>query len=104
MNPQLRFRRAAVRSGNVQTLERLATTDSDSDIRTEAYDRLHKPSQMLSARYVAKITADFSDDIGKPIKIIEKMTDRAALEYVAENATLEYFQDLAKERLDSIKH
>ena len=103
-NPQLRFRRAAVQSGNVQTLERLATTDSDSDIRTEAYERLQKPSQMLSARYVAKITADFSDDIGKPIKIIQAMTDRAALEYVAGNAALEYFQDLAKERLARIKH
>jgi len=103
-NPELRFRRAAVQSGNVQILERLATTDSDSDIRTEAYERLQKPSQMLSARYVARITDDFSDDIGKPIKIIEKMTDRAALEYVAENAMLEYLQDLAKNRLASIKH
>lgn len=103
-NPQLRFRRVAVQSGNIQTLERLATTDSDSDIRMEAYDRLQKPSQMLSARYVAQITADFSDDIGKPIQVIKKMTDRAALEYVAENAKLEYFQDLAKERLSSIKH
>ena len=102
-NPPLRFRRAAVRSGNVQTLERLATTDSDSDIRMEAYERLQKPSQMLSAKYVAQITADFSDDIGKPIKIIQTMADRAALEYVAEHAALEYFQDLAKERLTSIK-
>ena len=103
-NPQLRFRRAAVQSGNVQILERLAATDPDSDIRTEAYERLQKPSHMLSARYVAQITADSSDDIGKPIKVIKKMTDRAALEYVADNAALEYFQDLAKKRLASMKH
>ena len=103
-NPQLRFRRAAVQSGNVQILERLAATDPDSDIRTEAYERLQKPSQMLSARYVAQIAADSSDDIGKPIKVIKKMTDRAALEYVADNAALEYFQDLAKKRLASMKH
>ena len=103
-NPLPRFRRAAVQSGNVQILERLAATDSNSDIRTEAYERLRTPSQMLSARYVAQITADFSDDIGKPINIIRKMTDRAALEYVADNATLEYFQGLAKERLARIKH
>ena len=102
-NPELRFREAAVRNGNARTLERLATTDPNSDIRTEAYERLQNPSQMVSARYVSRIAADFSDDIGKPIKIIQTMTDHAALEYVIKNAILDYFQDLAKERLNSIK-
>ena len=58
---------------------------------------------MLSARYVARITEDFPDDPRKPIKIIQTMTDRAALEYVANNASLEGFQDLAKERLSFLK-
>ena len=102
-NPELRFREAAVRNGNARTLERLATTDPNSDIRTEAYERLQNPSQMVSARYVSRIAADFSDDIGKPIKIIQTMTDRAALEYVIKNAILDYFQDLAKERLNNIE-
>ncbi|MBQ3290371.1 MAG: serine/threonine protein kinase, partial [Kiritimatiellae bacterium] len=102
-NPLPRFRRAAIRCGNKRTLERLAATDPDSEIRTEAYEKLQNPSQMLSAKYLARITADFSGDIGEPIKIIEKMTDRAALGYIVENATLEYFQDLAKDRLARIK-
>ena len=58
---------------------------------------------MVSARYVSRIAVDFSDDIGKPIKIIQTMTDRAALEYVIKNSILGYFQDLAKERLSFLK-
>ena len=92
-----------MRNGNAQVLERLATTDPNSDIRTEAYERIRNPSQMVSARYVSRIAADFSDDIGRPIKIIQTMTDRAALEYVIKNAILGYFQDLAKERLKSFE-
>ena len=46
---------------------------------------------------------NFSGDIGEPIKIIEKITDRAALEYISENAALEYFRDLAKNRLARIR-
>ena len=103
INPLPRFRRAAIRRGDERTLERLAATDPDSEIRTEAYEKLQNPSQMLSARYIAQITGDFSGDIGGPIGVIKKMTDRAALEYISENATLEYFQDLAKDRLARIK-
>ena len=33
----------------------------------------------------------------------KRMTDRAALEYVIKNASLDYFQDLAKERLASLE-
>ena len=98
-NPASRFRWAAVRNGNAQVLERLATTDPSSDIRMEAYERIKNPSQMVSARYVSRITAHFSCDLRHPIKVIQNMTDRAALEYVIKNASLEYFQDLAKERL-----
>ena len=97
--PASRFRWAAVRNGNAQVLERLATTDPNSDIRMEAYERIKNPSQMVSARYVSRITAHFSGDLRHPIKVIQNMTDRAALEYVIKNASLEYFQDLAKERL-----
>ena len=102
-NPPQRFRRAAMRNGNARVLERLATTDPDSDIRTEAYERLKNPSQMVSARYVARITADFSGDPRKPVSIIQAMTDPAALEYVAKNASMDYIQDLAKERLSFLK-
>ena len=91
--------RAAIRRGDERTLEQLATTDPDSEIRTEAYEKLQNPSQMLSARYIAQIAGDFSGDIGEPIGVIKKMTDRAALEYISENAALEYFRDLAKDRL-----
>ena len=102
-NPASRFRRAAVRNGNAQVLERLATTDPNSDIRTEAYERIRNPSQMVSARYVARISAHFSGDLRNPIQIIQNMTDRAALEYVIKHASLDYFQDLAKERLSLLK-
>ena len=102
-NPPQRFRRAAMRNGNARVLERLATTDPDSDIRTEAYERLKNPSQMVSARYVARITADFSGDPRNPVSIIQAMTDPAALEYVAKNASMDYIQDLAKERLSFLK-
>ncbi len=102
-NPASRFRRAAVRNGNAQVLERLATTDPNSDIRMEAYERIRNPSQMVSARYVARITAHFSGDLRNPIQIIQNMTDRAALEYVIKHASLDYFQDLAKERLASLE-
>lgn len=98
-NPPLRFRRAALLAGNRQTLERLAATDPDSDIRTEAYERILNPSQMLSAKFIAMIADDFNDDIAKPIAIIENMTDRAALQHIAANAKLAYFQELANERL-----
>ena len=102
-NPASRFRRAAVRNGNSRILERLATTDPNSDIRTEAYERLKNPSQMVSARYVARITVHFSGDLRRPVNIIQTMTDLAALEYVAKNASLDYIQDLAKERLSFLK-
>ncbi len=102
-NPASRFRRAAVRNGNAQVLERLATTDPNSDIRTEAYERIRNPSQMVSARYVARISAHFSGDLRNPIQIIQNMTDRAALEYVIKHASLDYFQDLAKERLAGLE-
>ena len=102
-NPASRFRRAAVRNGNVRILEHLATTDPDSDIRTEAYERLKNPSQMVSARYVARISADFSGDPRRPVNIIQAMTDPDALEYVAKNASMDYIQDLAKERLSFLK-
>ena len=102
-NPELRFRRAALLGGNVQSLERLAATDPDSDIRAEAYKRIPNPSQMLSARFISLIGDDFSGDIGRPIAIIAEMTDRAALEHVAANADLEYFRNLAKERLSGIE-
>ena len=92
-----------MRNGNARILERLATTDPDSDIRTEAYERLKNPSQMVSARYVARITADFSGDPRKPVSIIQAMTDPAALEYLAKNASMDYIQDLAKERLSFLK-
>ncbi len=102
-NPPPRFRRAAIRHGNVGMLERLAAADPDSDIRAEAYERLRNPSQMLSARYIAQIRSEFSGDIGEPVKTIENMTNRAALEYLADNAALEYFKDLAQERLSRVK-
>ena len=102
-NPASRFRRAAVRNGNAQVLERLATTDPNSDIRTEAYERIRNPSQMVSARYVARISAHFSGDLRNPIQIIQNMTDRAALEYVIKHASLDYFQVLAKERLGALE-
>ena len=92
-----------MRNGNTHVLECLATTDLDSDIRTEAYERLKNPSQMVSARHVARITADFSGDPRKPVSIIQAMTDPAALEYIAKNASMDYIQDLAKERLASLE-
>jgi hypothetical protein len=58
---------------------------------------------MVSARYVARITADFSGDPRNPVSIIQAMTDPAALEYVAKNASMDYIQDLAKERLSFLK-
>ena len=102
-NPPPRFRRAAIRHGNGRMLEWLAAADPDSDIRAEAYERLRNPSQMLSARYIARIGSDFSGDIGEPVKVIENMTEREALEYLADNASLEYLRDLAKDRLSRVR-
>lgn len=102
-NPPPRFRQAAIRNGDERMLERLAAADPDSDIRTEAYERLRNPSQMLSARYIARIGSDFSGDIGEPVRVVENMTDREALEYLADNASLEYLRDLAKDRLSRVR-
>ena len=101
--PEPRFRRAAIRCGNRSTLEKLAATDPDSDIRKEAYESIPDPSQKLTARYVARIAEDFSGDFGEPVGLVWNMTDRAALEYIAGNATLDYFRDLAASRLSSME-
>ena len=52
---------------------------------------------------MVRITADFSGDPRNPVSIIQAMTDPAALEYVAKNASMDYIQDLAKERLSFLK-
>ena len=100
-----RLRLAAIRHGDVPTLERLATEDPDPVIREKAYARLSNPTQMVSARYIAQINHS-SDrttlDIAIPLKVIRSMTERSALDFIVRHSCLHIFRDEAQNRLESL--
>ena len=97
------LRLAAVRHGDARTLERLAVEDPDPHVRLDAYARIDNPPQMLSARYIARIDPrEKPFDINKPVKVINLMTDRAALEYIIQRALFSLFREVAVDRLSVI--
>ena len=102
-NANVKLRFAAVRHGDSHTLERLAVDDPDPDVREEAYKSIANPPQMVSARYIAQIRAeDDPGDLSKPLKVIQSLNDRPALEFIASNAQLDFFRDEASARLKSL--
>jgi len=100
------LRLAAIRNGNPQVLEKLAVTDPDFDIREEAYKRIKSPSQMLTAKFVARLETlskpMMRDDMLKYSEIVNAMTDRSALSFVAEHANLEFLRHAARKRLSAL--
>ena len=100
------LRLAAIRNGNPQVLEKLAVTDPDLKIREEAYKRIKSPSQMLTAKFVARLEAlskpMMRDDMVKYMEIVDAMTDRSALSYIAEHANLEFLRHAARKRLSAL--
>ena len=100
------LRLAAIRNGNLQVLEKLAVTDPDLKIREEAYKRIKSPSQMLTAKFVARLEPlskpIMRDDIVKYSEIIDAMTDRSALSFVAEHANIEFLRHAARKRLSAL--
>lgn len=102
-NAALRLRFAAVERGDTAVLEQLAAMDPDLYVRRMAYDKLTNPSPMVSARYIAQIRAeDNPGDISKPIRILEALTDREALRFLAEHGQFGYFRDEAQKRLKAL--
>jgi hypothetical protein len=77
--------------------------DPDLKIREEAYKRIKSPSQMLTAKFVARLESlskpIMRDVIVKYSEIVDAMTDRSALSFVAEHANLEFLRHAARKRL-----
>ena len=100
------LRLAAIRNGNPRVLEKLAVTDPDLDIREQAYERIKSPSQMLTAKFVARLEAlskpMMRDDMVKYSEIVDAMTDRSALSFVAEHANLGFLRHAARKRLSAL--
>ena len=98
-NVAVNVRLAAIRRGEAKTLERLAVEDPDPDIRESAYKKLQNPPQIVSARYVARIDIKAKRIDIKLCKVIEAMTERAALKHIFEHANVDMFRDEAAKRL-----
>lgn len=102
-NAPRRLRLAAVRRGEVPTLERLAVDDPDPGVRKAAYERHPGPPPLVAAQYIAKVrVGDDPGDIGGLTEAINAMTDRAALDYIAKNAKIDYICAAAARRLESL--
>ena len=102
-NAAKRLRFAAVRRGDLRTLELLATGDPDPDVRKEAYGSMENPPPMVTARYIAQIRAeDAPGDIAKPMNAVWSMTDRKALEFIVEHSLLKVFRVEAYNRLNNL--
>ena len=94
---------AAVRRGEVPTLERLAVDDPDPGVRKAAYERHPGPPPLVAAQYIAKVRVeDDPGDIGGLLRTINAMTDRAALDYISKNAKIDYICAAAARRLESL--
>ena len=102
-NAARRLRLAAVRRGEVPTLERLAVDDPDPVVRKAAYERHPSPPPLVAAQYIAKVRVeDDPGDIGGLIEAINAMTDIAALDYIAKNAGINHIRITAVRRLESL--
>ena len=100
VNAARRLRFAAVRRGDSKTLERLAVSDPDFDIRKEAYESMADPSPMVTAMYIAQIRVeDDPGDLSKPLKAVRNLCDREALVFLAEHGRLKIIADEARARL-----
>ena len=94
---------AAVRRGEVPTLERLAVDDPDPGVRKAAYERHPGPPPLVAAQYIAKVRVeDDPGDIGGLLRTISAMTDIAALDYIAKNAGINHIRITAVRRLESL--
>ena len=103
VNAARRLRFAAVRRGDSKTLERLAVSDPDFDIRKEAYESMADPSPMVTAMYIAQIRVeDDPGDLSKPLKTVRNLCDREALVFLAEHGRLEIIADEARARLAAL--
>ncbi len=97
----LRF--AAVRRGDLKTLEKLAVSDPDFDIRKAAYESMADPSPMVTAMYIAQIRLEDSPgDLSRPLNAVRKLSDREALGFLAEHGRLERIVDEARARLTAL--
>ena len=102
-NAERRLRFAAVRRGDSKTLERLAVSDTDSDIRKAAYESMADPSPMVTAMYIAQIRVeDKPGDLSKPLKAVRELFDREALVFLAEHGRLKSIVDEARARLAAL--
>lgn len=102
-NAERRLRFAAVRRGDSKTLERLAVSDPDFDIRKEAYESMADPSPMVTAMYIAQIRVeDDPGDLSKPLKAVRNLCDREALVFLAEHGRLKIIADEARARLAAL--
>lgn len=103
VNAARRLRFAAVRRGDSKTLERLAVSDPDFDIRKEAYESMADPSPMVTAMYIAQIRIeDDPGDLSKPLKAVRNLCDREALVFLAEHGRLKIIADEARARLAAL--
>ena len=103
VNAARRLRFAAVRRGDSKTLERLAVSDPDFDIRKEAYESMADPSPMVTAMYIAQIRVEDSPgDLSKPLKAVRNLCDREALVFLAEHGRLKSIVDEARARLAAL--
>ena len=103
VNAARRLRFAAVRRGDSKTLERLAVSDPDFDIRKEAYESMADPSPMVTAMYIAQIRVeDDPGDLSKPLKAVRNLCDREALVFLAEHGRLKIIADEARARLAAL--
>ena len=97
----LRF--AAVRRGDLKTLEKLAVSDPDFDIRKAAYESMADPSPMVTAMYIAQIRLEDSPgDLSRPLNAVRKLSDREALGFLAEHGRLDRIVDEARARLTAL--
>ena len=102
-NAARRLRYAAIERGETQVLERLATGDSDPEVRKAAYACMTNPPPLVSAKYIVQIRAeDDPGDISKPLKAIWALNDQMALEFIVRNAQLGFFRTEAQKRLDEL--
>ena len=103
VNAARRLRFAAVRRGDSKTLEQLAVSDPDSDIRKAAYESMADPSPMVTAMYIAQIRVeDDPGDLSKPLKAVRNLCDREALVFLAEHGRLKIIADEARARLAAL--
>ena len=103
VNAARRLRFAAVRRGDSKTLEQLAVSDPDSDIRKAAYESMADPSPMVTAMYIAQIRVeDGPGDLSKPLKAVRNLCDREALVFLAEHGRLKSIVDEARARLAAL--